>query len=42
MGSVIELNDTLQISKEQGFPSDVERQLLQPLSGRNEKYGQDD
>lgn len=32
MGSMIELNDTLQISKEQGFPFElnVEKHLLQP------------
>jgi len=34
MGSMIELNDTLQISKEQGFPEllDIEKHLVQPYS----------
>ncbi len=32
MGSMIEINDTLQITKEQGFPAelDIERHLQQP------------
>ncbi len=34
MGSLIELNDTLQITKKQGFPSvlDLEKHLQSPLS----------
>lgn len=34
MGSMIELNDTLRISKEQGFPEflDIEKHLTQPYS----------
>lgn len=34
MGSMIELNDTLQISKEQGFPEflDIEKHLVHPYS----------
>ncbi len=33
MGSIIEINDTLQITKEQGFPDelDYEKHLAQPL-----------
>lgn len=34
MGSMIELNDTLRISKEQGFPEflDIEKHLVKPYS----------
>ncbi|MCE9541297.1 hypothetical protein K8R03_01910 [Candidatus Kaiserbacteria bacterium] len=37
MGSLIEINDTLQITKEQGFPSelDIESHLLNPYAAES-------
>ncbi|NMC35891.1 hypothetical protein GYA49_02490 [Candidatus Beckwithbacteria bacterium] len=39
MGSVIEINDTLQITKEQGFPAelDIEKHLLHPYKTKDFK-----